>query len=143
MVVEIAAGIAFGSMALLADGLHMASHAAALALAVAAYVYARRHAHDRRFTFGTGKVNALAGYSSAVVLAMFALLMVWESGNRLLHAAADRLRPGDPRRLSRSRGQSEQHAAAGRRRHRSDMPTAGTSDGRMEPETEDHGLRRR
>lgn len=84
MVVEIAAGIAFGSMALLADGLHMASHAAALALAVAAYVYARRHAHDRRFTFGTGKVNALAGYSSAVVLAMFALLMVWESGNRLL-----------------------------------------------------------
>ena len=84
MVVEIAAGIAFGSMALLADGLHMASHAAGLALAVAAYVYARRHAHDRRFTFGTGKVNALAGYSSAVVLAMFALLMVWESGNRLL-----------------------------------------------------------
>ena len=84
MVVEIAAGIAFGSMALLADGLHMASHAAALALAVAAYVYARRHAHDRRFTFGTGKVNALAGYSSAVVLAMFALLMAWESGNRLL-----------------------------------------------------------
>jgi cation diffusion facilitator family transporter len=84
MVVEIAAGIAFGSMALLADGLHMGSHAAALALAVAAYVYARRHAHDRRFTFGTGKVNALAGYSSAVVLALFALLMVWESGNRLL-----------------------------------------------------------
>jgi cation diffusion facilitator family transporter len=84
MVVEIAAGIAFGSMALLADGLHMASHAAALALAVAAYVYARRHAHDRRFTFGTGKVNALAGYLSTVVLAMFALLMVWESGNRLL-----------------------------------------------------------
>jgi cation diffusion facilitator family transporter len=84
MVVEVAAGITFGSMALLADGLHMASHAAALALAVAAYVYARRHAHDRRFTFGTGKVNALAGYSSAVVLAMFALLMVWESGNRLL-----------------------------------------------------------
>jgi cation diffusion facilitator family transporter len=51
---------------------------------VAAYVYTRRHAHDRRFTFGTGKVNALAGYSSAVVLALFALLMVWESGNRLL-----------------------------------------------------------
>lgn len=84
MVVEIVAGIAFGSMALLADGLHMASHASALALAVAAYVYARRHAHDRRFTFGTGKVNAFAGYSSAVVLALFALLMVWESGNRLL-----------------------------------------------------------
>jgi cation diffusion facilitator family transporter len=84
MVIEIAAGIVFGSMALLADGLHMASHAAALALAVAAYVYARRHAHDRRFTFGTGKVNAFAGYSSAVVLALFALLMVWESSKRLL-----------------------------------------------------------
>jgi cation diffusion facilitator family transporter len=85
MVVEIVAGIAFGSMALLADGLHMASHAAALALAVAAYVYARRHAHDRRFTFGTGKVNAIAGYSSALVLALFALLMAWQSGERLLH----------------------------------------------------------
>ena len=84
MVVEIVAGIAFGSMALLADGLHMASHASALGLAVIAYVYARRHADDRRFTFGTGKVNAIAGYSSALVLAVFALLMAWQSGERLL-----------------------------------------------------------
>ncbi len=84
MLVEIGAGIAFGSMALLADGLHMASHTVALGLAVAAYVYARRHAADRRFTFGTGKVNVLAGYSSALLLGLFALAMAWESGVRLL-----------------------------------------------------------
>jgi len=64
MVVEIVAGIAFGSMALLADGLHMASHASALAISLFAYVYARRHAHDERFCFGTGKVNSLAGLST-------------------------------------------------------------------------------
>lgn len=84
MLVEIGAGIAFGSMALLADGLHMASHTVALGLAVAAYVYARRHAADRRFTFGTGKVNVLAGYSSALLLGLFAAAMAWESGVRLL-----------------------------------------------------------
>lgn len=84
MVIEIGAGIVFGSMALLADGLHMASHTVALGLAVAAYVYARRHAADRRFTFGTGKVNVLAGYSSALLLGLFALAMAWESGVRLL-----------------------------------------------------------
>lgn len=84
MVVEIAAGIAYGSMALLADGLHMASHASALGLALIAYIYARRHAHDRRFSFGTGKVNALAGFASAVVLALFALMMAGESVHRFL-----------------------------------------------------------
>jgi cation diffusion facilitator family transporter len=84
MVVEVAAGLVFGSMALLADGLHMASHAAALGLAVAAYVYARRHAHDPRFSFGTGKVNALAGFASAVVLVLFALMMVGESLRRFI-----------------------------------------------------------
>ncbi|HYN40108.1 MAG TPA: CDF family Co(II)/Ni(II) efflux transporter DmeF [Rhodospirillales bacterium] len=84
MAVELAAGLAFGSMALLADGLHMASHTAALGLAVVAYVYARRHAEDRRFAFGTGKVNALAGYSSALLLALFAAAMAWESTARLL-----------------------------------------------------------
>jgi cation diffusion facilitator family transporter len=84
MVVEIAAGLAFGSMALLADGLHMASHASALGLALIAYVYARRHAHDRRFSFGTGKVNALAGFASAVVLALFAAMMAAESVHRFL-----------------------------------------------------------
>ncbi len=84
MAVEIAAGVAFGSMALLADGLHMASHASALGLALVAYVVARRHAHDRRFSFGTGKVNALAGFASAVMLALFALMMAGESVRRLL-----------------------------------------------------------
>lgn len=84
MVVEIAAGILFGSMALLADGLHMGSHAAALTVTAVAYVYARRHAGDPRYSFGTGKVNALGGFSSAVLLALFSLIMVWESGNRLL-----------------------------------------------------------
>jgi cation diffusion facilitator family transporter len=85
MVVEIVAGIAFGSMAMLADGLHMASHASALAISLFAYVYARRHAHDERFCFGTGKVNSLAGFTGAVLLALFALLMAWESLGRLLH----------------------------------------------------------
>jgi cation diffusion facilitator family transporter len=84
MVVEIAAGVVFGSMALLADGLHMASHAAALGLAAFAYAYARRHAHDRRFSFGTGKVNFLAGFASAVVLVLFAVLMGIESVKRFL-----------------------------------------------------------
>lgn len=85
MVVEIVTGILFGSMALLADGLHMASHAAALSINAFAYIYARRHAHDTDFSFGTGKVNALGGFSGAVLLALFALLMAWESLDRLLH----------------------------------------------------------
>lgn len=85
MVVEIGAGIAFGSMALLADGLHMASHATALGITAFAYLYVRRHAHDRRFSFGTGKINALAGFSSAILLAVFALIMAWESMNRFLN----------------------------------------------------------
>ncbi|MBW2275002.1 MAG: CDF family Co(II)/Ni(II) efflux transporter DmeF [Deltaproteobacteria bacterium] len=85
MVVEIAAGIVFGSMALLADGLHMASHAAALGISAFAYRYARAHARDARFSFGTGKVNALGGFSGAVLLVVFALIMVWESAGRILH----------------------------------------------------------
>lgn len=84
MVVEITAGVVFGSMALLADGLHMASHAVALAINAFAYVYARRHAHDRRFSFGTGKVNALGGFTGAILLALFALFMAWESVHRLI-----------------------------------------------------------
>ena len=83
MVVEITSGILFGSMALLADGLHMASHATALLLTWFAYLYARRHAHDRRYSFGTGKVNALAGFTGALLLAMFALGMGYESIERL------------------------------------------------------------
>ena len=83
MIIEIVAGIAYGSMALLADGLHMASHASALAIALFAYVYARRHAHDDRFCFGTGKVNSLAGYTGAVLLAVIAVAMAWESIHRM------------------------------------------------------------
>jgi len=85
MVIEISAGMIFGSMALLADGLHMASHAVALGIAVFAYRYARRHATDVQFSFGTGKVNALAGYSGAVLLGVFALGMAGESIDRFIH----------------------------------------------------------
>lgn len=75
MVAEIAAGTAFGSMALIADGLHMSTHAAALAIAALAYLFARRHSHDPRFTFGTGKLGDLAGFASAVILGVIALLI--------------------------------------------------------------------
>jgi cation diffusion facilitator family transporter len=88
MVVEIVTGMLFGSMALLADGLHMASHAAALTITAFAYIYARRHAHDNRFSFGTGKVNALGGYSGAVLLAVFAVMMALESVIRLINPVA-------------------------------------------------------
>ena len=84
MVVEIAAGLVYGSMALLADGLHMASHAAALGIAFLAYVIARRLATDDRFSFGTGKLNSLAGFASAVLLLGFALIMVTESTSRFI-----------------------------------------------------------
>jgi len=84
MGVEIAGGLAFGSMALLADGLHMGSHAVALGIAVIAYVYARRRAADARFSFGTGKVNALGGFTGALLLVGFAGLMAWESVERFL-----------------------------------------------------------
>ena len=84
MVVEIAAGLAFGSMALLADGLHMGSHAIALGISAFAYIYARRHAADPRFAFGTGKVNALGGFTGAVLLAGFAAVMAGESTARFV-----------------------------------------------------------
>ncbi len=84
MVVEIAAGTVFKSMALLADGWHMASHAAALGIASAAYTYARRHAANESYSFGTGKVGDLAGFASALILALIALMMAWESVQRLL-----------------------------------------------------------
>lgn len=83
MVAEIAAGSIFGSMALLADGWHMSTHASALLIAALAYRYARRHARDRRFTFGTGKLGDLAAFGSAVVLGIVALLIGWESLVRL------------------------------------------------------------
>ena len=83
MVLEIAAGILFGSMALLADGLHMGSHASALLISVFAYRFTRAHADDPRFCFGTGKVNSLAALASALLLAVFAVGMAWESLKRL------------------------------------------------------------
>lgn len=85
MVVEITAGLIYGSMALLADGLHMASHATALGITVFAYVISRRLASDRRFAFGVGKINSLAGFASAVMLLGFALVMVIESTDRLIN----------------------------------------------------------
>lgn len=83
MLVELAAGWLTGSMALMADAWHMASHVGALGLAAFAYGFARRHAGDRRFSFGTGKVSALAGYTSALLLAGVAFWMVAESMQRL------------------------------------------------------------
>ena len=85
MLIEITGGLIYGSMALLADGLHMASHTLALGIAVFAYVISRRLAADRRFAFGVGKINSLAGFASAVMLLGFALLMVTESSERLIN----------------------------------------------------------
>jgi cation diffusion facilitator family transporter len=84
MVAEIAGGSIFGSMALVADGWHMSTHAAALSIAGFAYWFARKHAHDPRFTFGTGKVGELAGFASAVILALVALFIGYESVQRIL-----------------------------------------------------------
>jgi len=72
MVAEIAGGTIFGSMAVIADGWHMSTHAGALAIAALAYRFASSHARDERFTFGTGKVGELAAFTSAVILALIA-----------------------------------------------------------------------
>jgi cation diffusion facilitator family transporter len=85
MIAEIIGGVLFGSLALIADGLHMSTHAGALLLAALAYTYARKYANDRNFTFGTGKFGDLAGYSSAIVLAMIALLIGYEAVSRLFN----------------------------------------------------------
>jgi len=84
MVVEIVGGAMFGSIALIADGFHMSTHAGALLLAALAYTLARRHAEDPRFTFGAGKFGDLAGFASAIVLAMIAALIAYESIGRLI-----------------------------------------------------------
>src|SRR5215467_5164429 len=83
MAVEIVAGVAFGSMALLADGVHMATHVGALGLAAWAYWMARRHATNRRFSFGSGKFGDLAGFASAIVLGLISIAVAVESGTRL------------------------------------------------------------
>lgn len=88
MVGEIAAGYITGSMALLADGFHMATHAGALGIAAAAYGYARRHATSQRYSFGTGKVGDLGGFASALILGLVALAIGVESVMRLLQPSA-------------------------------------------------------
>lgn len=90
MVLEIAGGWAFHSMALLADGWHMSSHTVALGLSVAAYAAARRFADDPRFSFGTWKIEILGGYTSAILLMLVAASMLWQSVERLLAPAAIR-----------------------------------------------------
>ena len=84
MGVEIGAGTLYGSMALVADGWHMSTHAAAMLITALAYLFARRHAHDRRYSFGTGRLGDLAAFTSAVVLALVALEIAWESVGRLV-----------------------------------------------------------
>lgn len=84
MVVEVAGGWHYNSMALLADGWHMSSHTVAMGLSVMAYYFARKHAHDPRYSFGTWKIEILGGYTSAIFLVMVALLMVYQSIERLI-----------------------------------------------------------
>lgn len=88
MIAEIIGGSLFGSMALLADGWHMATHAAAIGIAAFAYSFARKHARDARFSFGTGKVGDLAAFTSAVILGLIALLIAYESIGRLFSPVA-------------------------------------------------------
>jgi cation diffusion facilitator family transporter len=83
MIAEIIGGLLFGSIALVADGLHMSTHAGALLLAALAYAYARKHADDPRFTFGTGKLGDLAGFTSGIILGTIALLIGYESVSRI------------------------------------------------------------
>jgi cation diffusion facilitator family transporter len=85
MVVEILVGIFYGSMALLADGIHMGSHMIGLMITLIAYILARKYSKDESFSFGTGKVNSLAGYTSAILLVLFAFVMGWESIQRFFN----------------------------------------------------------
>jgi cation diffusion facilitator family transporter len=96
MTAEIVGGWLTGSMALVADGLHMSTHAGALVIAAGAYAYARRHARDERFAFGTGKLGELAAFSSAIVLAMIALLILYQSVERLFEPVVIAFREAIP-----------------------------------------------
>jgi cation diffusion facilitator family transporter len=96
MIAEIVGGLLFGSIALVADGLHMSTHAGALLLAALAYTYARRHANNPRFSFSTGKLGDLAGFTSAIILAMIALLIGYESVSRLFEPVAIHFREAIP-----------------------------------------------
>ena len=84
MLAEIVGGKMFGSLALVADGMHMSTHAGAMLIAALAYTYARNHARDPRFVFGTGKLGDLAGFTSAIILAMIAILIGYEAIARLM-----------------------------------------------------------
>src|SRR6266404_4929435 len=88
MIAEIIGGALFGSLALIADGLHMSTHAGALLLAALAYTYARKHVDNPNFTFSTGKLGDLAGFTSAIILAMIALLIGYESVARIFAPVA-------------------------------------------------------
>src|ERR1700676_2524386 len=96
MLVEIVGGIIFGSLALVADGLHMSTHASAMLIAALAYMYARKHANDQRFVFGTGKLGDLAGFASAIILAMIAILIGYEAVARFLAPVAIRFAEAIP-----------------------------------------------
>lgn len=96
MLLEVIGGSLFGSLALVADGLHMSTHASAMLIAALAYRYARKHANDRRFVFGTGKLGDLAGFTSAVILAMIALLIGCEAVMRFLSPVAIRFAEAIP-----------------------------------------------
>jgi cation diffusion facilitator family transporter len=88
MVAEVLGGSLFGSMAVVADGVHMSTHVLALAIAALAYRFARRHAGDARFSFGTGKLGELAAFASALILLLIALLIAYESISRLVNPIA-------------------------------------------------------
>ncbi|HUB12479.1 MAG TPA: CDF family Co(II)/Ni(II) efflux transporter DmeF [Acetobacteraceae bacterium] len=96
MATEVVGGLSFHSIALVADGLHMSTHAGALLLAAMAYSYARRYSEDPRFTFGTGKLGDLAGFSSAIVLLMIAMLIGYEAVSRLIAPVPIRFREAIP-----------------------------------------------
>src|SRR6476660_8022916 len=85
MAAEIVGGVWFGSVALIADGLHMSTHAGALLIAALAYTYSRRYADDERLAFGTGKLGDLAAFTSAIILAIIALFIGYESLERLFN----------------------------------------------------------
>ncbi len=115
MVAEIVGGLLFGSIALVADGLHMSTHASALLLAALAYRYARRHADDDRFSFGTGKFGDLAGFTSAIVLAMIALLIGYEALTRFIWPVPISFNEAIPDRRARLGRQCRERAPAQRR----------------------------
>ncbi len=114
MVAEITAGSFFGSMALLADGWHMGTHAVALGIAGAAYLFARRHLGNERFSFGTGKFGDLAAFSSALILGIIAVQIAYESVLRLFSPVPIAYGEFDCRGRARPHRQSRQRLLAAR-----------------------------